>query len=59
MSRETEDLIRDVLSKTGHTKVTLSNLLGVPWEDVDAWANGAAEPTSGERDRLRGLLRTP
>lgn len=59
MSRETEDLVREVLAKTGHTKVTLSNLLGIPWEDVDAWANGAAEPSSGERDRLRQMLGTP
>lgn len=56
MTRETEDLTRDVLSKTGHTKVTLANLFGLDWETVDAWERGTEEPTAHEQDRLRKLL---
>lgn len=56
MSRETEDLVREVLSKKGHTKLTLANLFGLDWEIVDAWELGNAEPTEKEQERLKEML---
>ena len=56
MSCETENLVREVLSQTGHTKVTLANLFGLDWETVDNWERGSEEPTASEQQLLRKML---
>ena len=56
MSRETEDLVRDVLVRTGHSKLTLANSFGIDWEVVNAWEVGTEEPTSFEQAKLRKML---
>ena len=56
MSRETEELTREVLARKRWTKVLLANQIGVDYDEVCAWLEGKSEPSLEQVDRMGRLL---